>query len=501
MRLYTHKKKQMLKHKKHIILRIITLIAGVILLQFKAEAQQSRYVTAGDVAGLRSAMNAANSGDIIYIPGGTYNLAATGAWGTSALQLKAGVTLVGGYNTPGVKTVFDKANDGNTGATMSITTGGDTARVKNITFTMQGRSSVWVNGGAISAEGVNVKAVIEDCEFLNMSTGNRGGGLHIGYGAFVRAVNCTLNGCDAQNGGAAYIDRNTTLILEGCIISNNTSRNGGGAFYVSCPATLVITHSTVTGNTDLGGWGVGGIGGINLEGLNCVVSVTSSVVSGNSSMNAGGNLMGNDIPNNNNVEVENSIVGDSLVVSNDREHPCRLDNSCFHPGVEVETDPETGEITIVLPPEAPNIPDLGGGNTTIIADQGNNPPTLEFRRDTVHYSNNDSLICFGDSMYFQIRLCNYDQGGNPQFTLFRTFPTPETQILTTTVNKSQSGCPNTWTKVAIKPLPTSVIERYQARMSNSQTQGNGAIQSEEIRIIILPETSSGEIRHTKNTNE
>jgi parallel beta-helix repeat protein/predicted outer membrane repeat protein len=151
---------------------------------------------------------------------------------------------------------------------------------------------------------------IKNC-IITGNTGREGGGIYC-YGS-PTITNCTITGnlVSRGNGGGIYCGRNSKPKITNCIISGNTAERWGGGVYCD-DSSPVITNCTITGNS-AGGDG-GGIfcehntsippkvanctidgnsaeglgGGICLADSSLSVSVTSSIIWGNSDSSGAG---------------------------------------------------------------------------------------------------------------------------------------------------------------------------------------------------------------------
>ncbi len=107
--------------------------------------------------------------------------------------------------------------------------------VTNSTFndnTTQGSGAgVWCGGSEIA---------FELCEFSGNTAVLYGGGLYIGTESNCQLTSCLISGNSTSNdndqgngGGIALIDANTQLLVDGCVIAENTTERSGGALYIS----------------------------------------------------------------------------------------------------------------------------------------------------------------------------------------------------------------------------------------------------------------------------
>ena len=100
-------------------------------------------------------------------------------------------------------------------------------------------------------------------------------------------VNVTISGLalTGGNGGAIFLDGATSLTLTNTLVSGNTSGNRGGGVFVRNATSVSITGSTVSGNTSTSGAGGGGLFLYRVSGS---ITISSSTVSGNTAPRGGG---------------------------------------------------------------------------------------------------------------------------------------------------------------------------------------------------------------------
>ena len=214
---------------------------------------------------LQDAIDAAQSGDVIWVEQGTYyptknynsNVQNPDARCRSFI-IKKNLTLYGGF--VGTETDIDEREfDFSENPTATILSG-DFANTPDVAtdnayHVVYGKdsSNVTMDGFTFSGGYANREAYPDDC---------KGGGVYMGANWVLR--NCTIEGNSAmQNGGGVWVSG--TGILEGCYIANNTviaaNSGGGGAYFDnrsfdapvaasycwfegnSCAATLTISGS------------------------------------------------------------------------------------------------------------------------------------------------------------------------------------------------------------------------------------------------------------------
>ena len=117
--------------------------------------------------------------------------------------------------------------------------------VDNCTFDGISSSS---RGGAVYAGYVQGVVMIENSKFYNINGGSWGGAVCACYSPDldVEITNCKFENNSANNGGAAYLQVNTVMILNS-IFNNNSASADSGAFYIY-NATATVDNCIITNN-------------------------------------------------------------------------------------------------------------------------------------------------------------------------------------------------------------------------------------------------------------
>ncbi len=167
-------------------------------------------------------------------------------------------------------------------------------------------------GGGASISGaspVMTKVTMIECNFTGNQAAGFGGGLHTAGFVDITIQRCTISGNTAAGGGGLYLYAgNSSLLVEGttisgntdggvritgpsatgivtlrnCTISGNSSSSGiGGVSLIAFNGTLALLNSTVTANSGLG-TSSNHAGGIGRTSGSAVITIESSIVSGNS---------------------------------------------------------------------------------------------------------------------------------------------------------------------------------------------------------------------------
>lgn len=194
---------------------------------------------------LRSVVNGASSGDVIYFKGtATLN---------GRMDIKSGKTLtIVGWG----ENATDNIIDGSGTYQLFDIGGASTATFKNLTFKDGFRGDNVYGGGALCINGGT--ATVEDCAFESnvtalKATSNPGGAIYGSNSVALTIKNSTFTGNKGYQGGAVAVSTGS-LTMENCTfdgnnatvasgVSVNVNQNLGGALYLN------NVNATVTGCT------------------------------------------------------------------------------------------------------------------------------------------------------------------------------------------------------------------------------------------------------------
>jgi hypothetical protein len=241
---------------------------------------------------LRAAITAANNGDTIVLPAGTYRITLPGAGedanATGDFDISKSITIKGAAGTtPGQVVV-----DGN-----YLDRVFDVIGAVNVTF-----QGLTITGGNVAGPGGGVAASIggsitlsNDIVTFNQATGSggSGGGIYAAGGGSITIQNGTqvTNNQGSIFGGGVCLDRlGDSLTVYNSTISGNSAPSAGGGIFVGngIIGAATIVESTISGNfltaTYLGG------GGLYFALVNNTVTLSGDTISGNFSGLGGGGI-------------------------------------------------------------------------------------------------------------------------------------------------------------------------------------------------------------------
>lgn len=220
---------------------------------------------------LQPAIDAAASGDEIFVAPGIYYLAGDAV----TIPLEKTLTLRG---TQGRAAVIDAQL-----LSRGMLIQGTNSRVEG--FTVRNGSGGFFYGGGIE---IDRPAVVRDC----LVTGNRsdsGGGVMIGgYATNTLVEDCTIVGNTATNGpgGGVVLYNNSRGRLDRCVITGNVAATYGGGIWIQEGGS--VSNCRIAGNRATGTHG----GGIYMsdEGTTNPAAVVNCVIDGNFAAQHGGGV-------------------------------------------------------------------------------------------------------------------------------------------------------------------------------------------------------------------
>ncbi len=256
--------------------------------------------------------NTAVNGGGIYVDGGTLNLtdssiSSNTATGAASIDGGGGIYNMGGTtNVTTTQISFNEAT-GSAGSGGGILANGGTLNI--LDSTLEGNSANRAGGGVETRSTVSgVTVNITDGDFFQNSVGSapgNGGGLHVtSPETGSQPTTVTITGGNftenfaANEGGGVWNDFNSTMIIKGVQINDNTANgqagnaeNGGGGIFNDGGTVNIqrnITVATVIdGNVAAGTNATSGGGILNDGGT---LTITGAVISNNSTNRAGGGI-------------------------------------------------------------------------------------------------------------------------------------------------------------------------------------------------------------------
>ncbi len=238
----------------------------------------------------QQAIDAASSGDIIWVSQGIYRTRTPDDPTTPVLTLKDGISLYGGFangdtnladRDPATRPTELNGNDMVhhivVGATNSLLDGfiitggyangiypdnsgagmindGASALVMNCTFS--GNRSTW-HGGAVFNR--NCASEIIGCTFTDNTATNNGGAIYNdgegGSGIHPAIRDCTFNENRNSRFGGAVFNHYCPAEISGCTFSGNYANHNGGGIY-NTNSEALIADCILSGNTSVNGGGI-----------------------------------------------------------------------------------------------------------------------------------------------------------------------------------------------------------------------------------------------------
>jgi hypothetical protein len=185
---------------------------------------------AGAFQTIGAAVNAAHSGDEIWIKQGRYE---------ESVLLSKNLSLLGGFSGKEVERDIAKFKTTISGASANLPAimCPSNCFIQGLILRDCNRASmtIYADGSA-----PKVSTVVHDCTLTNNTSPTVGGGILISHGEVdcSRCVFTQNNATGYSQGGALYIEEHSTVVLNGCVVSENSANFGGGIVCLDSMMTL-----------------------------------------------------------------------------------------------------------------------------------------------------------------------------------------------------------------------------------------------------------------------
>ncbi len=168
-------------------------------------------------------------------------------------------------------------------------TSGPKNTITNATGTVANNGTIYIADGTYDESNINIDtnmSIVGNSKIGTIINANRKGDIfNIGPGITLTLENLTLENGDATNGGA--INNQGTLIINDCILQNNTASNYGGAIdndALDGKATATVTNNTFLNNNAQDGGAIINIG----DSGKATAAINNNTFLNNSSVYVGG---------------------------------------------------------------------------------------------------------------------------------------------------------------------------------------------------------------------
>jgi hypothetical protein len=235
---------------------------------------------------LEAAMQAATAGGEIWVADGVYQEARSGLGG--ALQMKAGVSLYGGF--AGGETALEQRDpaanvtviSGAAEGAEAVVRGASNARLDGFTITGgDGPFGAGMYNDGVAAPLLNL--VVANCLFADNTAATSGGGMANIGAVIITVSDSVFDGNTATASGGGMFNNAAIITLDGCTFEDGAAASGGGIFNLDAAVTI----GNCAFRANIGDTGAG------LSNLRVSGSVSRSVFEANESTDFGGGVFNN----------------------------------------------------------------------------------------------------------------------------------------------------------------------------------------------------------------
>ena len=202
---------------------------------------------------IQSAMNDAQSGNLVIVHDGTYRETITFSGKAIRLQSANGplVTVIDGNASNSTVTFANGEGAGSIIDGFTIRKGSSTVGGGILCYNtsptilkciISGNAGLW--GGGIGCNAAS--PTVSNCVITGNTAGN-GGGFSCWYSSAPVITNCTITGNTADNGGGIECGSSSSPTVKNSILWGNTGRLAGNEIYPDGSSTPAVTYSDVQG--------------------------------------------------------------------------------------------------------------------------------------------------------------------------------------------------------------------------------------------------------------
>ncbi|MBQ7069554.1 MAG: right-handed parallel beta-helix repeat-containing protein, partial [Synergistaceae bacterium] len=217
-----------------------------------------------------------NSGDIVYIQSGDYNLSSQIYLGSRTLH------LYGGFSGDETTSSDRKLNTNTTRLSHSyINITSNSTTVDGFTITGSTSGGIYISSSS---------PTITNCTITGNSSPSYGGGIYISGSSSPKIINCAITGNNVtanQGYGGGIGIQNGNPIIANCTITGNTATRLGGGIYIN-DGNPTIINCTITGNN--AGVGGGGIGMGESNNSSLTPTITNCTIVNNTASSSGNEI-------------------------------------------------------------------------------------------------------------------------------------------------------------------------------------------------------------------